>query len=198
MLLDKMFVIAGLGNPGPQYINTRHNVGFDTVDVIADKLQININKIKHKALIGEGMLDDTKIMLVKPQTYMNSSGESIRDIVEWYKIPLSNLIIIYDDIDLDLGKIRIKKKGSSGTHNGMKSVIYQLQSEDFPRVRIGLGKPPEKWDLVNYVLGKFPPEERKVVDVAVKLAAKAVEVIINSGVEAAMNKYNSNRNQAVE
>ena len=196
--MDKMFVIAGLGNPGPQYINTRHNVGFDTVDVIADKLQININKIKHKALIGEGMLDDTKIMLVKPQTYMNSSGESIRDIVEWYKIPLSNLIIIYDDIDLDLGKIRIKKKGSSGTHNGMKSVIYQLQSEDFPRVRIGLGKPPEKWDLVNYVLGKFPPEERKVVDVAVKLAAKAVEVIINSGVEAAMNKYNSNRNQAVE
>ena len=196
--MDKMFVIAGLGNPGPQYINTRHNVGFDTVDVIADKLQININKIKHKALIGEGMLDDTKIMLVKPQTYMNSSGESIRDIVEWYKIPLSNLIIIYDDIDLDLGKIRIKKKGSSGTHNGMKSVIYKLQSEDFPRVRIGLGKPPEKWDLVNYVLGKFPPEERKVVDVAVKLAAKAVEVIINSGVEAAMNKYNSNRNQAVE
>lgn len=188
--MEEVFIVVGLGNPGPRYDNTRHNVGFDTIDLLSHKYGIKVSKLKHKALIGDGKIEEKKVILVKPQTFMNLSGESVRDILNWYKIPLKNLIIIYDDIDLEPGKIRVRPKGSSGTHNGMRSVIYQIQSEDFPRIRIGIGKAPEGWDLADYVLSKFNADDRKVISESICKAADAVVTIIKSGVETAMNKFN--------
>lgn len=188
--MDNLFIIIGLGNPGRQYENTHHNVGFDTVDILSGKFGIKIAKLKHKALIGDGLIQGKRVLLVKPQTYMNLSGESVREVVEWYNIPLKNIIIIYDDVDLPLGRIRIRPKGSSGTHNGMKSIIYQLQSDEFPRIRIGIGKPPENWDMADYVLSRFDAEERKIIDQSISKAAEAAVEIINSGIEKAMNMYN--------
>jgi peptidyl-tRNA hydrolase, PTH1 family len=188
--LDSLYLIIGLGNPGSKYENTRHNVGFDTIDYISGQFGIKVSKSKHKALIGDGNIHGEKVILVKPQTYMNLSGESVRELVEWYKVPMNNIILIYDDIDLAMGSIRVRPKGSSGTHNGMKSVIYQVQSDDFPRVRIGIGRPPEGWDLADYVLSKFNSEDRKIINESVKGAAEAVAAIIKTGVETAMNKYN--------
>jgi len=189
-VLEEVFIVVGLGNPGPRYDNTRHNVGFDTIDMLSCKYGIKVSKLKHKALIGDGKIEGKKVILVKPQTFMNLSGESVRDILDWYKIPIKNLIIIYDDIDLEPGKIRVRPKGSSGTHNGMRSVIYQIQSEDFPRIRIGIGKAPEGWDLADYVLSKFNADDRKVISESICKAADAVVTIIKSGVETAMNKFN--------
>ena len=137
-----MYIVAGLGNPGLRYANTRHNIGFIALDMLADKLGIKVTKIKHKALIGEGTYGGHRIVLAKPQTYMNLSGESILDMKNWYKVEDSGIIIIYDDIDLDVGVLRIRASGSAGTHRGMQSIIYQLKSQDFPRVRIGVGSPP--------------------------------------------------------
>ncbi|NLI60241.1 MAG: aminoacyl-tRNA hydrolase, partial [Clostridiales bacterium] len=154
-----MYIIAGLGNPGLRYANSRHNIGFIALDMLADKLGIEVKKAKHKALIGEGFYQGEKILLAKPQTYMNLSGESILDLRNWYKVKDSRIIIIYDDIDLDVGVVRIRPSGSAGTHNGMKSIIYQLNSQDFPRVRLGIGRPPEGWDLKDYVLSTFKDEE---------------------------------------
>jgi len=188
--VEDFFLIVGLGNPGKKYDNTRHNVGFDTIDVLSNKFGIKVNKLRFKALIGEGAMQDKRVVLVKPQTFMNLSGESVREAVEWYKMPLKNLIIIYDDIDIPLGKIRIRPKGSSGSHNGMKSVIYQIQSDEFPRVRIGIDKPPENWDLADYVLSKFNEKEREVINNSIERAAEAVVTIIKSGIEMAMNSYN--------
>ncbi len=188
--MENLFIIAGLGNPGSRYENTRHNMGFETVDYISYKYKIKVSKVKFKAVIGDGEIEGERVMLVKPQTYMNSSGESVREIIDWYKIPLENIIIVYDDIDLPLGKIRIRPGGSAGTHNGMRSVIYQIQSDNFPRVRIGVGRPPEGWELVDYVLGRFNEDDRKIVSESVKKASEAVASIIKSGVEAAMNTYN--------
>lgn len=190
--MDNIFILAGLGNPGSKLEKTRHNVGFDTIDLIAEQYNIKVNKIKHKALTGEGIIKGERVLLLKPQTYMNLSGESIREAVEWYKTPPENLIIIYDDVDLPLGKIRVRPSGSSGTHNGMKSVIYLLQTDSFPRVRIGIGKAPEGWDLADYVLSRFPPEERKLVDSAIAAAAEAAVTIITEGVERAMSRFNGN------
>lgn len=189
-MAESVFLLAGLGNPGRTYENTRHNVGFDAIEVFSGKHGIPVKKLKHMALIGEGVFRDKKVILAKPQTYMNLSGESIRDIVEWYKIPLQNVILIYDDTDLPAGRIRIRPKGGPGTHNGMKSVIYHLRSEEFPRIRIGIGAPPEGWDLADYVLGKFGREERKTVDESVLMAVEAAEAIIESGADAAMNLFN--------
>jgi PTH1 family peptidyl-tRNA hydrolase len=188
--LDNLFIIIGLGNPGRQYENTHHNVGFDTVDILSGKFGIKIAKLKHKALIGDGLIQGKRVLLVKPQTYMNLSGESVREVVEWYNIPLKNIIIIYDDVDLPLGRIRIRPKGSSGTHNGMKSIIYQLQSDEFPRIRIGIGKPPKNWDMADYILSRFDAEERKIIGQSISKAAEAAVEIINSGIEKAMNMYN--------
>jgi len=188
--LEDLFVIVGLGNPGAKYENTRHNVGFDTVEFLSKRHDIRLGKLKHKALIGDGEIGGRKVILAKPQTFMNLSGESVREIVEWYKIPVKNIIIIYDDIDLPVGKLRLRPKGSAGTHNGMRSVIYQLQSEEFPRIRIGIDKPPEGWDLISYVLSRFSADERKKIDEAVEKAADAVETILKSGIDSAMNKYN--------
>ena len=189
-LREKLFIVAGLGNPGVRYLNNRHNVGFNTVDVLARKLDISVRQLKFKALVGEGRIGDNRILLMKPQTYMNSSGESIRDAVEWYKIPLENLIVIYDDIDLPLGVLRIRPKGSAGSHNGMKSIIYLLQRDDFPRIRIGIGKQPEHMDLADYVTGKFTKEEIPIITEAAKKAAQAAQEIIMKGIASAMNKYN--------
>lgn len=188
--LETLYIIAGLGNPGIKYRHTRHNAGFLVVDILAEKYNINVNQIKHKALVGTGKIEDKKVILVKPQTYMNNSGESIKDIVEWYKLPLEQLIVIYDDLDLPLGKLRVRAKGSSGTHNGMKSVIYHLQSEIFPRIRVGIDKAPDGWDTIDYVLGKFTESEKKIVYDGLIRAADAAATIVTSGVNEAMNKFN--------
>lgn len=189
--LEDIFVIIGLGNPGTRYENTRHNVGFDTIDRLSKKNNIAVTKVKHKAVIGDGTIEGHRVLLVKPQTFMNLSGESVREIIEWYKISVKNIIIVYDDIDLPVGKLRIRPNGSSGTHNGMRSVIYQIQSDDFPRIRIGVDKPPQGWNLADFVLSKFSSEERKIVEDAIENAAGAVEAILKSGVDNAMNRFNS-------
>ncbi len=191
--MDEIYVVAGLGNPGYRYKNTRHSVGFMVIDALAEKVGVNIRKnkkLKHKAIINEVNIDEKKILLVKPQTYMNASGESIKDIVENYKVPLNNLIILYDDADLPLGKIRIRRSGSAGTHNGMKSVLYHLQAADFPRIRIGIGKPPPDMDIIDYVLGKFTIDETDVIHESILKAAEAAITIVKEGVDEAMAKFN--------
>lgn len=188
--MEDIFLIIGLGNPGSKYENTRHNVGFHTIDYLSQKHNIKLSKIGFKAVYGEGTIDGTRVILLKPQTFMNLSGESVRDIVSWYKLPLEHVIVIYDDIDLELGKIRVRQKGSSGTHNGMKSIIYQLQADNFPRIRIGIGRPPEKWDLADYVLSKFSKEDWEIIFKSIEKAAEAAIMITKSGPEKAMNCFN--------
>jgi PTH1 family peptidyl-tRNA hydrolase len=188
--LEKLTIIVGLGNPGRKYESTRHNVGFMTVDLIAQKFGIKVNRLKHRALTGEGRIDGERVLLAKPQTFMNLSGESVREIVEYYKVPVENLIVIYDDADLQAGVLRIRPKGSSGTHNGMKSVIYHLRSDSFPRIRIGIGRAPEGWDLADYVLGEFGGNEAEKVAACIRRAAEAAAVIVTDSVEKAMSRYN--------
>ena len=186
-----MYLIAGLGNPGSQYEMTRHNIGFHTIDYIADELGVKIKKLKYKALYGEGEINGEKVFLVKPQTYMNLSGESIVEFVRFFKIPVENVIIISDDISLDTGRLRIRGKGSAGGHNGLKSIIYQLQSENFARIRIGVGLPEHQdYDLADYVLGRFSKDEIPVLEDAIIKAYKAAKEIIARGTESAMNRYN--------
>ncbi len=187
-----MYVFVGLGNPGKKYENTRHNIGFNAIDYIAKKNNIKVNKIKHKALIGEGNIAGEKVILVKPQTFMNLSGEAVREIVSYYKVPLENVVVIYDDIDLEPGSLRIRKKGSSGTHNGMKSVIYQLKDDNFPRIRIGIGK-DSNIPLANFVLGGFSKEDSKLFEEAISDTAKALECMIEKDIDLAMNRYNKLR-----
>ena len=186
-----MFVILGIGNPGKKYEGTRHNIGFIAMDYMESKYGIKINKIKHKALIGEGNISGEKVILVKPQTYVNLSGESLREICAFYKIPPENVIVIHDDVSLDVGKLRIRKKGSDGGHNGIKSIIYQLKSDEFTRIKVGVGAAPEHFDLADWVLGKFSKEEithlSKAVDAIVE---EAVPMIIKNGADAAMNSFN--------
>ncbi len=185
-----MKIIAGLGNPTKQYEGTRHNVGFSVIYRLADKYNIKMNIARHKALIGTGVIAGEKVMLVMPQTYMNLSGEAVGEIMRYYKAEPSDLIITYDDIDLDVGKLRIRAKGSAGGHNGMKSIIAHVGSEEFDRVRVGIGHKPPEFDLADYVLSRFGKDELPLIRDAVDKAADAMEVIIRSGVEAAMNKYN--------
>ena len=184
-----MYIIIGLGNPGKRYENTRHNLGFITVDKIARENDINVNKIKHKALVGEGIISGHKVLLIKPQTYMNLSGESVREVFEYYKIEPEKLLVIYDDIDIPMGQLRIRKKGSAGTHNGMKSIIYQIQTDQFPRIRIGIGN-DRKRGLISHVIGGFKKEEKAAIEDAVIRAAKAVTDILDIGIEKAMSEYN--------
>lgn len=188
-----MYIVVGLGNPGDKYARTRHNIGFVVIDMLAEKYGIKVNKIKHKAVIGEGMIAGEKVILVKPQTYMNASGESLLELYNWYKVDSSQIVLIYDDIDLDTGTLRIRPRGSAGTHNGMRSVIYHLQTEEFPRIRIGVGSPSAKWDLKDYVLSPFSSEELPLIEEACKMAVMGVELIISEGVAAAMNKCNGRR-----
>ena len=191
-----MFIIVGLGNPGRKYENTRHNLGFITLDRLSEKTNISIRKIKFKSLIGEGIINGEKVVLVKPQTFMNNSGEAVREIMDFYKEETSNLMVIYDDVDIPIGDIRIRMGGSGGTHNGMRSIIYQLGADDFPRIRIGI-KPPEdsekKIELMNYVLGGFAAEEVKPLEDACDNAVSAVISYIGDGIEASMNRFNSHK-----
>ena len=184
-----MYVVVGLGNPGKQYENTRHNVGFMAIDYLADQLGVKVNKVKHKAMTGECRIGREKVLLVKPQTFMNLSGESVREIVEYYKIPIENLIVIYDDIDIDTGKVRIRSKGSGGTHNGMRSIIKLVGDNNFPRVRIGIGK-DSRIPLTDFVLGGFRKDEVKLMEDAIISGVAGVEAIITEGIDKAMNKYN--------
>jgi PTH1 family peptidyl-tRNA hydrolase len=185
-----MFVIVGLGNPGKKYDGTRHNIGFFTIDLLAEQLGIVVKKIKHKALIGEGYIGSERVLLVKPQTYMNVSGESLLDIMNYYKLTPEQFIVLYDDIDLDEGDIRIRPKGSAGTHNGMKSIIYQLNSDQFSRVRIGIGKPMGAMDLADYVLQRYAPQDAKRMAPACERAIEGVKLIVEQGINAAMNQCN--------
>ena len=183
-----MYLIVGLGNPEEDYSNTRHNMGFDTVNKIGWEYNIEINKKKFKGLCGTGMIEGEKVILLKPQTFMNLSGESIKEVVDFYKIENCDIIVIYDDMDIDLGTIKIRKKGNPGSHNGMKSVVKFLGT-DFPRIRIGIGKPNDN-DFIKYVIGPIPEEEKEILDQSTSIAKNAVIEIIKSGVDNAMNKFN--------
>lgn len=185
-----MYLIVGLGNPEQEYSNTRHNMGFDTVNKLAKQYNIEINKKKFKGIYGTGIIEGEKVIILKPQTYMNLSGESIKEAIDFYKIDNKNLIIIYDDIDIKPGTIKIRKKGGPGTHNGMKSVIQNIQMKEFSRVRVGIGMPEYKDDLINYVIGKISEEEKEKLDKSTTKAKEAVIEIIKNGVDTAMNKFN--------
>ena len=184
-----MYIIVGLGNPGRKYENTRHNVGFITLDFLAERNHIKINKIKHKALVGEGMISGQKVLLVKPQTFMNLSGNSVREVMDYYRVEPEKLIVIYDDVDIPMGRLRIRKKGSAGTHNGMRSIIYDLQEDGFPRVRVGIGQ-DRKMSLAGFVLGGFAKDEKEMMEDAVKRAALAIECMLEKGIDIAMGEYN--------
>ncbi len=186
-----MFIIAGLGNPTLQYEGTRHNAGFDVIDVLAEKYNISVDGRKNRAYIGKGLIAGQKVILAKPQTYMNLSGESIGGLADYYKIdPEHELLVIYDDISLPPGQIRIRKKGSAGGHNGMKNIIRHLQTEVFLRIKVGVGEKPRQFDLADYVLSHFSRAEKEEMEEGYQKAVCAVERILKGEVEAAMNEYN--------
>ena len=186
-----MFIIAGLGNPTLQYEGTRHNVGFDVIDTLSERYNISVDTRKSRALIGKGMIEGHKVILVKPQTYMNLSGESIRSLVDYYKVDEeSELIVIYDDVSLGVGQLRIRKKGSAGGHNGIKSILSELGTDVFLRIKVGVGEKPRKYDLADYVLGHFSKEEKEQMKEGYQKAADAVSMLLNGETEAAMNQYN--------
>lgn len=186
-----MYIVAGLGNPGNEYNMTRHNIGFEVIDYMAAGQKVKLNKIKFKGVYGECSIAGEKVILLKPQTYMNLSGNSIREICEYYKVMPENVIIVCDDIALDSGKIRIRKKGGAGGHNGLKSIIYNLKSEEFVRLRMGVGAPKtDEWDLADFVLGKFSKKDIPIMETAIKRAVDAIGDIIKENAEYAMNKYN--------
>jgi len=188
-----MYLIIGLGNPGDKYVFTRHNAGFLSIDFISQKHNIVVSKFKHKAIIGEGVILGHKVVLAKPQTYMNLSGESVKELAAWYKIPNENIMIIYDDVSIPIGSIRIREKGSAGGHNGMKSIIQHLSSDVFPRLKIGVNAKPDGYDLADYVLGKFTKEEQDIMFETFINVNDAVVEFINKDIKSAMNKFNSIR-----
>lgn len=190
-----MYLIVGLGNPGKEYAGTRHNIGFEAVDYIADKYNIELNRIKFKGIFGEGMINGKKAILLKPTTYMNLSGESIREVVNFYKISNEDIIVIYDDISLEVGRLRIREKGSHGGHNGIKSIIANLSSDVFPRIKIGVGGP--KGDLVSHVLGKFSNSEIEILRETIIAVGEAVSTIITKDTKEAMNKFNGFKASAI-
>lgn len=185
-----MYLVVGLGNPEEQYAKTRHNMGFSTINKIAEKHHISLEKKKFDAIYEDTRIEGEKVILVKPQTYMNLSGTSVRQFMQFYKIPMDHLIIIYDDIDIDKGIIKIRKKGGPGNHNGMKSVIQEIASDTFPRVRVGIGQPTYKNDMINYVIGQVPDEEYEILEKGIETAAEAVMDILKNGIDHAMNAYN--------
>ncbi|MBQ1274618.1 MAG: aminoacyl-tRNA hydrolase [Cellulosilyticum sp.] len=186
-----MKLIVGLGNPGMQYAATRHNIGFEVIDSIAETYNISVMKNKYKALIGDGTIGGEKVILMKPQTYMNLSGEAVKACMDFHKISNEDLIVIYDDISLEVGQLRLRKSGSAGGHNGIKNIIAQLGTQEFPRIKFGVGEKPAGWDLANYVLGRFSEEDMKIIGPRVGDAVKATEMIVRDGVEKAMNNYNN-------
>ena len=189
-----MYLIVGLGNPGREYSKTRHNVGFEALDCLISKYRIDGPQGKFKAMIGKGYIGAEKVIVAKPLTYMNLSGEAVRAIVDYYKIdPETELIVINDDIDLEPGHLRIRKNGSAGGHNGLKNIILHLGTEKFIRIRIGVGAKKEGWELMDHVLGRFPEEERKIIDETLEKAADAAACIVTDGVDIAMNRYNTKK-----
>lgn len=185
-----MYLIIGLGNPESEYSKTRHNMGFNTINKIAQQYNIEINRSKFQGLYESAIIEGQKVILVKPQTYMNLSGNCVKEIVDFYKIPKEEILVIYDDMDIEPGKIKIRKKGSSGGHNGMKSIIQMLGTEEFPRIRIGIGRPEHNGDEINYVIGAIPEEEMPILDEGVEKAKEAVIDILKNGIDSAMNKLN--------
>ncbi len=186
-----MYLIVGLGNPEPEYANTRHNMGFDVINKLAKKNDISLNKTKYNAIYGTGIIKNEKVILIKPQTFMNNSGESAVEFVRFYKEPLEKVIVVYDDMDTDIGKIRVRAKGGPGSHNGMKSMVYELKSGDFARIRVGIGRPKDEFDRIDYVIGKIPDAEYITLQEGEDLAVDAVEYWIENGIDNTMNKYNT-------
>lgn len=186
-----MYLVVGLGNPGARYEGTKHNMGFDTADCLISKYSIPSPSVGFKSMYGKGLIDGQKAIIAKPMTYMNCSGEAVRELINFYKIdPETELIVVYDDITLAPGQIRVRKKGSAGGHNGIKSIISQIGTDKFMRVRVGVGEKPKNWDLADFVLSRFSAEERTLVDEAIKHAADAVALMLNGRVDDAMNVYN--------
>ena len=189
-----MFVIVGLGNPEKKYEGTRHNIGFAVIDALADKYNISIKDKKHKALCGTGVIEGIKVMLVKPLTYMNLSGDSVADVMNFYKLdPEEDMLVVYDDISLAPGNIRVRKKGSAGGHNGIKSIIARCGTQNFMRVKVGVGEKPEGWDLADHVLGHFSDEDSRLVREAVDDAIGAIVMMSRGDVDQAMNNYNAKK-----
>lgn len=188
-----MYLIAGLGNPTKEYDKTRHNVGFSVIDVLADKYRIDVSEKKHKGLCGRGAIEGQKVILVKPQTFMNLSGECIREVADYYKIEMEDVIIIYDDISLEPGQLRIRLKGSAGGHNGIKNIIAHLGTQEFPRIKVGVGAKPPRMDLADYVLSRFAKEEQPLMEDAFKEAAEAAVMMMTDGAEKAMNHFNTKK-----
>lgn len=185
-----MYLIVGLGNPEGEYSNTRHNMGFDVVNKLAQKYEIDLSRKQYEGIYGIGRIKNEKVILLKPQTYMNESGKSIREYIKYYKIELEKIIVVYDDMDLEKGTIRIRKQGTAGSHNGMKSVVQNIGTKDFNRVRVGIGRPEKAKEIINYVLEKIPKEERKILDEGIEKAAIGVEEILEKGIDKAMNELN--------
>lgn len=185
-----MYIIVGLGNPGTKYSATRHNVGFEVIERLAYEHNIKLDKNKHRAIIGQGMISGNKVLLAQPQTYMNLSGESVHEILSFYKEDHTSLIVVYDDISLDVGDIRIRKKGSAGGHNGIKNIISHIGTNEFMRVKVGVGSKPPGWNLADYVLSRFPEDEIKNVIEGIKKASDSIDKILSDGVDKAMNIYN--------
>lgn len=188
-----MFLVVGLGNPGVEYAATRHNIGFDMVTYLSDKYDIPLRSREGKALVGKGMIQGCKVILAQPQTYMNLSGESVRALMDYYKLAEDELVVIYDDISLEVGQIRVRPKGSAGGHNGIKSIIAHLGTQEFARIKIGVGAKPDGGDLVKHVLGRFSKEEDRIVRDLFALADEALAAILTDSVERAMNQVNGKR-----
>ena len=189
----RMILIVGLGNPGREYANTRHNIGFRAIDQLSQQYSIPLNQKKHKAIYGSGYIEGQKVILAQPQTYMNLSGESVRELVDFYKIEPEDVIVIFDDISLPVGQLRLRKKGSAGGHNGIKNIIAHLGSQDFPRIKIGVGEKPAGWDLKDHVLGAFSKEDEPLVKESIENAADACKIMLTDGIESAMNIYNQKK-----
>ena len=189
-----MFVIVGLGNPEKKYFGTRHNVGFDVIDELSDRYKIGLTESKFKAAYGKGRIGKERVILVKPLTYMNLSGEAVAPICNYFKVdPKEKLIVISDDVELDVGRIRIRPKGSAGGHNGLKNIIKLLGNDEFKRVRVGVGKKPKEWDMVDWVLGHFEGDDKEAINSGISMAADAVEEIMTNGAESAMNRFNGKK-----
>lgn len=186
------FIVVGLGNPDRKYTLTRHNSGFLCVDMLSQKLNFRVDRLKFKSLIGDTTINGHRCIIMKPQTYMNNSGEAVRECANFYKIKPENIIVIYDDISLDVGKLRIRRKGTDGGHNGIKSIIYHLNSDQFPRIKVGCGKKPHPdYDLADWVLSEFKKDEQKALEPALENACKAIELLLDNQIDKAMNLYNS-------
>lgn len=185
-----MYLIVGLGNPEPEYEKTRHNMGFDVINKIAKKYDIELSRTNYNAIFGTGIIENKKVILVKPQTFMNLSGEAVKKYVDFYKISLEDVLVIYDDMDTDIGAIRVRAKGNAGSHNGMKSMIKELNSVDFPRIRVGVGRPKDEFDKIDYVIGHVADEEYAELQKGQDKAVDATIYYIKSGIDSAMNNFN--------